>query len=64
MRKNSLFLTLLMSAVFIASCDKPNVRMHTIINEDGSCEREVSYTTIMPKEMRDSLWGSGKMNWA
>ena len=64
MRKNSLCLILLMSAVFIVSCDKPNVRMHTIIREDGLCEREVSYTTIMSKEMRDSLWSGNKVSWA
>lgn len=47
---------LLTSAVFIASCEKPNVRMHTIIHEDGWIERQITYSTIMSQEMRDSLW--------
>ena len=56
MRKISLYLMLLTSAVFIASCEKPNVRMHTIIHEDGWIERQITYSTIMSQEMRDSLW--------
>ena len=42
--------------MFLTSCEKANVKMHTIVHEDGSCEREVSYSTIMSKDMRDSLW--------
>jgi hypothetical protein len=64
MRKISLYLMLLTSAAFIASCDKPNVQLHTIIHEDGSCEREVSYHTVMSEEERDSLWGGNNVAWA
>ena len=56
MRKISLYLMLLTSAAFIASCDKPNVQLHTTIHEDGTCEREVIYSTVMSQEERDSLW--------
>lgn len=55
---------LLTSAAFIASCDKPNVQLHTTIHEDGWCDREVSYHTVMSKEMRDSLWGGDNVAWA
>ena len=55
---------LLTSAAFIASCDKPNVQLHTTIHEDGSCDREVTYHTVMSKEMRDSLWGGDNVAWA
>jgi hypothetical protein len=30
--------------------------MHTIIHADGTCTREVSYSNVMTKENRDSLW--------
>ena len=55
---------LLTSAVFIASCEKPNVRMHTIIKEDGWIERQITYSTIMSQEERDSLWKGDKVCWA
>ena len=55
---------LLTSAAFIASCDKPNVQLHTTIHEDGWCDREVSYHTVMSKENRDSLWGKDQVAWA
>ena len=55
---------LLTSAVFIASCEKPNVRMHTIIHEDGWIERQITYSTIMSQEMRDSLWSGDNVCWA
>ncbi|MBR1520052.1 MAG: hypothetical protein IJ635_02300 [Bacteroidaceae bacterium] len=65
MRKISLYLMLLTSAAFIASCDKSkNVQLHTIINEDGSCERHVSYSNVMTKTERDSLWAGDNVQWA
>ena len=65
MQKISLYLLLLTSAAFIASCDKSkNVQLHTIIHEDGRCEREVSYHTVMSKEERDSLWAGDNVQWA
>ena len=42
--------------MFLTSCEKANVKMHTIVHEDGFCERQISYSTVMSKEMRDSLW--------
>ena len=64
MRKISLYLMLLTSAAFIASCDKPNVQLHTTIHEDGWCDREVTYHTVMSKEERDSLWDGNNVAWA
>ena len=64
MRKISLYLMLLTSAVFIASCEKPNVRMHTIVKEDGWIERQITYSTIMSQEERDSLWKGDNVCWA
>ena len=55
---------LLTSAMFIASCEKPNVRMHTIVKEDGWIERQITYSTIMSQEMRDSLWKGDNVCWA
>ncbi len=48
---------LLASVVFFFSCEKQDVRLHTTIHEDGTCEREVIYRHVMPQEERDSLWG-------
>ena len=39
---NLLFLSLLLT-----SCNLPDLKMHTIIHADGSCNREVSYKNIM-----------------
>ena len=64
MRKINLYLMLLTSGAFIASCDKPNVQLHTTIHEDGWCDREVTYHTVMSKEERDSLWGGDNVAWA
>ena len=48
---------LLASVVFFFSCEKQDVRLHTVIHEDGTCKREVIYRHVMPQEERDSLWG-------
>jgi hypothetical protein len=55
---------LLTSAAFVASCDKPNVQLHTTIHENGWCDREVTYHTVMSKEERDSLWDGNNVAWA
>lgn len=47
---------LLASAALFFSCEKQDVRLHTTIHEDGTCEREVIYNKVMPQEERDSLW--------
>ena len=48
---------LLASVVFFFSCEKQDVRLHTVIHEDGTCKREVIYNKVMTQEERDSLWG-------
>lgn len=64
MKTNSLFGIVLGAALCLSSCEKANVKMHTTIYEDGSCEREVSYSNIMSKEMRDSVWEKGSTGWS
>ena len=56
MKKISLSVLPLIATIILASCGESNVRMHTTIHKDGSCEREVSYSTIMSQAQRDSLW--------
>ena len=50
------YLMLIASTILLFSCENHNIQLHTIINEDGSCVRQISYSNKMPKEMRDSLW--------
>lgn len=48
---------LILGAAILASCsDQSDIEMHTTINSDGTCTRIVSYSEVMPQEMRDSLW--------
>lgn len=63
MKTINIILLSMMSLLCITSCQDQNVKMTTIVNEDGTCRREVSYTSIMSKEMRDSLWGNS-IGWA
>ena len=56
MKTSSFFGIVIGAALFLSSCQKANVKMHTIVHEDGFCERQISYSTVMSKEMRDSLW--------
>ena len=49
---------MIVAATLLASCQQPDVKMHTIIHKDGTCTREVSYSNVMSKEERDSLWGN------
>ena len=56
MKTSKFTLICLAAAMLLASCSQNEVRMHTIVHEDGSCTREVSYTNVMPQEVRDSLW--------
>lgn len=56
MKTNSFFGFLIVAAMLLASCQQSQVKMHTIINADGTCTREVSYSNVMTKEKRDSLW--------
>lgn len=49
--------SLLMAAALFSSCvEQTDVEMHTNINSDGTCTRIVSYSDVMPQEMRDTLW--------
>lgn len=64
MKTNSLAVILFTAAMALASCQDGDVRMHTIIHSDGKCVREVSYSNVMSKEMRDSLWGSTNVQWS
>lgn len=57
MRTNSFFGFMIVAAMLLASCQQSQLRMHTIIHQDGTCIREVSYSNVMTKEERDSLWG-------
>ena len=64
MKTSSFFGIILGAILFFTSCEKANVKMYTIVHEDGSCEREVSYSNIMSKEMRDSVWDKGNIGWS
>ncbi len=64
MKTSSFFGIVLGAVLFLSSCQKVNVKMYTIIHEDGSCEREVSYSNIMSKELRDSVWDKGSIGWS
>ena len=56
MRTSSLYGTILGVVLLLASCQNADVKMHTIVYKDGHCEREVSYSAVMSKEARDTLW--------
>ena len=64
MKTSSFFGIVLGAFLFLTSCQKTDVKMHTIIYGDGTCEREVSYSNVMSKEMRDSVWGKGNNGWS
>lgn len=55
MKTINIILLSMMSLLCITSCQDQNVKMTTIVNEDGTCRREVSYTSIMSKEMRTAF---------
>lgn len=62
MKKISLYCLLIVAG--LSSCQKQNVNMHTIIHSDGTCERMVSYSNVMTKEERDSLWAGDAIQWS
>lgn len=64
MKTISSYLLLLLSAAIFLSCQDQHVRLHTIINEDGTCIRAVSYSNVMPQAQRDSAWGQGNIGWS
>lgn len=55
---------LLVAAVIFLSCQNQHVRLHTIINEDGTCIRAVSYSNVMTQAQRDSAWGGDNIGWS
>lgn len=66
MKTNNLLGTLFGATLLLSSCYQPDVVMHTTIH-DGigkSCTREVSYSNVMSKEMRDSVWKDGNTGWS
>lgn len=64
MKKNSISWLLLTAIILLASCSQSDVKMHTIINEDGTCIREIAYSNVMSQQERDSLWGKGHIGWS
>ena len=64
MKKNSFCGLLLSATICLTSCNKSDVKMHTIINEDGTCMRKVAYCNVMSLQERDSLWGKDKTGWS
>lgn len=56
MKTSSYFVIVVGAILLLTSCqDNSGVKMHTIVHEDGWCDREVSYSTVMSKEQRDSM---------
>ena len=56
MKTSSYFGIVLGAVLLLTSCQEDaNVKMHTIVHKDGWCDREISYSTIMSKEERDSM---------
>lgn len=60
----------LVGALLLASCYQPKMVMKTVIEGEGHSNfvnhnfREVTYSNVMSQEMRDSLWGKGKLEWS
>ncbi len=52
------------AALLLTACNPVKMKMHTTIYADGSCIRDVSYSNVMPKAMRDSVWPDGKTGWS
>lgn len=56
----------LAGTLLLASCYQPDVVMHTTINKNPwhPCEREITYSNVMPKQMRDSVYGKTGLGWS
>ena len=56
----------LAGTLLLASCYQPDVVMHTTITRNPwrPCEREITYSNVMPQQMRDSLWGKRNIKWS
>ena len=66
MKTNNLFGIVIGAVLLLSSCYQPDVVMHTTIHGGlgNSCTREVSYSNVMSKEMRDSLLGEHLNGWS
>lgn len=60
MKTFRVYVIMLVSLLMASACEKQNVKLHTIVNADGTCTREVCYSNVMTKAVRDSLWMPGK----
>lgn len=66
----SIYLLGFLGVLLLTSCYQPKVVMKTVIEGKEHSNfvnhnfREVSYSNVMPQEMRDSLWGKGKVEWS
>ena len=56
----------LAGTLLLSSCYQPDVVMHTTITRNPwrPCEREITYSNVMPQQMRDSLWGKENIKWS
>lgn len=66
MKTSKLLGIALAGTLLLASCYQPDVVMHTTITRNPwrPCEREITYSNVMPQQMRDLLWGKGNMKWS
>ncbi|MBQ9293663.1 MAG: hypothetical protein IJ219_01880 [Bacteroidaceae bacterium] len=56
----------LAGTLLLSSCYQPDVVMHTTIKDEAwvPCERKITYSNVMPKQMRDSLWKEVNVKWS
>ncbi|MBR4130223.1 MAG: hypothetical protein IKU02_04765 [Bacteroidaceae bacterium] len=52
------------ATLLLSSCYQPNVVMKTVVDWNGNCTREVSYSNEMSKEERDSELGEHLNGWS
>jgi hypothetical protein len=70
MKTSSHYGIVIAAALLLTSCYHPRVVMHTIIEGKGHSNfmnhnfREISYSNVMSQELRDSVWGKGKIGWS
>ena len=64
MKRSSLYGIVIGTTMLLSSCYHPDVVMHTAIEWNGDCKREVSYSNKMTKEQRDSLLGEHLNGWS
>lgn len=52
------------ATLLLTSCYQPNVVMKTVVDWNGDCTREVSYSNEMSEEERDSVLGEHLNGWS